>query len=316
MSGCLVQSRFGTVGNFEFVYPNPTAGLDHYWCDNDDPAQPWHHSGTFGQGLGQVGRDRGWASMIYSSYGNLEVVVVVGGNLYYLSRDESGWQEPTPLSDGVTGVPGFVQRRVGGNFEVVVPLDGGGMVHLTRDNGDPAEPWSWGSVFGAEQGEMDSVSLIESYLGPGGDNLELVALSTRDGALHHYWGEYGDVAADNPTVSRPVSWSGPDGVPSADGVPSLFQGTFGQPGNFELVVSDDERGGLIHFYRDNGAEGFPWHQPGTAFGERVDYGVPSLIESTSAHLEVVVYDRDATALVQFSRNGSGEWSGPGIVAKL
>lgn len=314
MSGCLVQSGFGTVGNFEFLYPNAVAGLDHYWRDNDDPARPWHHSGTFGQALGQVGRDRGWASMIYSSYGNLEVVVVRDGGLYYFSRGQNGWEGPTNLADGVTGVPGIVQRRNHGNFEVVVPLDGGGIVHLTRDNGDPERPWSWGSVFGSEQGEIDSVSLIESHLGPEGNNLEVVAWSAADGAMHHYWGHYGDVPAGEPTWAPAVTWSGPDAVPSADGVPSLVQGNFGQPGNFELVVTDSEHGGLTHYYRDNGAEGFPWPQPGTPFGERDDYGVPSLIKSNDSHLEVVVYNRSANSLVQFRRDGA--WSEPSTVAQL
>src|ERR1700712_1519789 len=41
---------------------------------------------------------------------------------------------------------------------------------------------------------------------------------------------------------------------------SFFQGTFGNPGNFELAIFDGSVSPrLIHFWRDNSDKSAPWH---------------------------------------------------------
>ena len=41
MSGFLIQSHFGSMGNFEVVVPSRAAGgLVHFWRNNDDPGFP------------------------------------------------------------------------------------------------------------------------------------------------------------------------------------------------------------------------------------------------------------------------------------
>jgi hypothetical protein len=96
----LIQSRFGTRGNFELVTPVKDGGLAHYWRNNDDPNQPWSEPTLFGGELGLIG----WVTMIQSNFGdpgNLEVICEAGpGQLYYLWRDSGPaftWNGPYPL---------------------------------------------------------------------------------------------------------------------------------------------------------------------------------------------------------------------------
>jgi hypothetical protein len=92
----LIQSRFGTKGNFELVVPRAGGGLDLYWRNNDDPAFPWHGPFAFGQSAGQVDA----VSMIqgnFGSPGNLELIARVGDRLAFFWRDsgpEFIWNGP------------------------------------------------------------------------------------------------------------------------------------------------------------------------------------------------------------------------------
>jgi hypothetical protein len=200
--------------------------------------------------------------------------------------------------------PSLIQSRFGrrGDFEVVVPLAAGGMVHYRRDNdAGPPPPWHRGAEFGAPAGRVAAVSLIQSNYGTPG-NLEVVArVGNR---LAHFYRDGGAGAA----------WSGPyffaTGV---DGAPSLVQSRFGRKGNFEVVVPL-AAGGLAHYSRNNDAgPPPPWSGP-TVFGTgvgRVD--AVSLIQSnygTPGNLEVVA--RVGSRLAHFYRDGGAgaAWSGP------
>lgn len=61
------------------------------------------------------------------------------------------------------------------------------------------------------------------------------------------------------------SWHGEqivaDGQPVTTvlGSPSLVQGAYGQPGNFEVIAPLTD--GLAHFWRDNSGSSYPWHGP-------------------------------------------------------
>ena len=46
----LIQSRFGSIGNFELLVPLAQGGLRAYWRDNDGVGAPWEMPVIFGQG--------------------------------------------------------------------------------------------------------------------------------------------------------------------------------------------------------------------------------------------------------------------------
>ena len=68
------------------------------------------------------------------------------------------WHGPTTtITTGVSGNPSFVQATPGtygtkGNYELVVPLQSGGIAHFYRNNDDPSMPWSGPFPFATEQG--------------------------------------------------------------------------------------------------------------------------------------------------------------------
>ena len=250
----LVQSRFGTVGNFELVVPLAGGGLAHYWRDNADPALLWVGPNVFATELGQVDA----VALVHSNYGvpgNLDLIVRVGDQLLWLWRDPGpafAWSAPVPIFSGAAGIPGFIQSRYGvqGNFEVVTPLAGGGLAHLWRDNDDPATPWHTGAVFGAELGQVDAVALVHSTLGtPGAGNLELAARAGNRTA-HYYredqppfaWHGPTTFACDEPTYD-PVT-QGEWRVPYASGVVGVH-GAQLHTGKV-LFFSYEEHGGQLH----------------------------------------------------------------------
>ena len=188
-----IQSGFGRMGNYEVVVP-AAGGLAYYRRQNDDPVRPWSSPVFFGAGIGDI---EGIA-LIQSRFGdpgNLEIVVTVRRGstrslAHFWCDPATGfqWNGPTsvPLAGvpaGVqpTGIPSMVQGRNGffGDFELVVPLTNGAMVHLSRLNDDPGLSWTVAQQFGGPG--ITEVSLIDSDFG----NLELVA---RVGDRYtHFW---------------------------------------------------------------------------------------------------------------------------------
>jgi hypothetical protein len=185
----LIQSRFGSRGNFELVVPLAGGGLGHFFRDNDAPGLPWSNQPVaFGSNLGSVDA----VSLIQGNFtalgngpGNLEVIARVGDRLVGFFRPDQpplAWQPASaPTFQGVTGNPALIQSHFGsrGNFELVVPLAGGGLGHFFRDNDAPGLPWSnQPVVFGSNLGSVDAVSLIQSNFsasGSGPGNLEVIA---------------------------------------------------------------------------------------------------------------------------------------------
>ncbi len=92
----LIQSRFGTRGNYEIIIPNSEVGIDMYRRNNYDPNLPWYGPFNFGKEIGHVDA----VSMIQSNLvnpGNLEVVGRVGPTLQHFSgcydpeKEEFSW---------------------------------------------------------------------------------------------------------------------------------------------------------------------------------------------------------------------------------
>lgn len=98
-----------------------------------------------------------------------------------------------------TGIPSLIQGRFGarGNFELVVPLAGGGLAHYNRNNDTPSFPWFGPNAFAEDLGTFGSVSLIQSNFGSLGnlelvanDEGQLVAFFRDSGPAFHWFGPY------------------------------------------------------------------------------------------------------------------------------
>ncbi len=198
----LIQSRFGVNGNYEVVVPAAGGGLAYYRRRNDDPGRPWTPPVVFAENLGTV---EGVALIQTDSGfpGTLELVAVVRdgaqSRLVHFWSDppaDTVWHGPAevPLSGGAQprGAPSLIQNPGSpGNFELVVPLAGGGLAHLTRLNDDPAVPWTEARLFAPGCTEA---SLIRSSFG----NLEVVAGA--GGQYQHFFFDEGAGVWAGPTA--------------------------------------------------------------------------------------------------------------------
>lgn len=270
-SGFLVQVPSDELGNFEMVVPTPSGGLVHCWRDNTVGNLPWSEPNFFGSGFASG------TSLIYSSFGHLELVAVADGQLVHYWRDTKPpfpWYGPFPIGSGVSGNPALLQGTFGalGNFEVVVPLASGGLAHWGRDNDTPDLVWNGPTIFGTSAGKIDAVAMIQSNFGNPG-HLEVVARAGTK--LVHFWRE----------SAPPFAWFGPFPIP-LEGLPAtitpfgrmaLIQGNHGNAGNFELVTPLSS-GGMAHLGRFNDLPDLPW-TPVNTFGTFTVNAV-AMIQST------------------------------------
>ncbi|MQY27302.1 galactose oxidase early set domain-containing protein [Nocardia aurantia] len=194
----LIESSFGQTpvqpGNLELVAPMADGGLAHFWRGGAETE--WLGTTTRFGGTDPVEA----VSMIQSNFfaGNLEVVARIGEKLVHFSRGGPGttWHGPTTILDGgASGNPVLIQGNFGqrGNFELVTPMADKGLAHLSRDNDNPALPWSALTRFGTDLGHIDAVTMIQSnFLVP--QNLEVIARVgnqlygfTRDAGPAFHW---------------------------------------------------------------------------------------------------------------------------------
>ena len=162
----LIQSNYGTQGNFEVVMRVEGGRLQHWSHNNDDPNRPWNYGATFGSDV--VGEP----ALIQSNYGtqgNFEVIVTTGGGLRHFFRNNDDPNRPWISGETFVGEsrqgPALIQSNIGqkGNFEVIT--DGR---HIFRNNDDPNLPWVWGSTFQALNG-FEGAALIQSNIGQKGN---------------------------------------------------------------------------------------------------------------------------------------------------
>lgn len=193
--------------NFEVVVPLASGGLAHYWRNNSVSSMPWNGPSVFA-----TGRTYAAASLVESNFApnRLEVVARSGSSLYFTWRNTSWvWSTPTVLSaDGqniaASGVHQFIQGHAGtkGNFELVVPVPGGGLWHYYRDNDDGNYPWhSVGAV--DPLNTYSSAGVIWSEYG----NLEVVGRRTTNGSLaaFYYSGGWNRIGTD---ANGQPAWAG------------------------------------------------------------------------------------------------------------
>lgn len=295
----LVQSQgLGTVGQFQLVVPSAFDGLTHRWENFDQAGYPWEDPFQTAQALGKLDA----VTMIQSHLstpGSLECVVRAGADLYHLWRDSTGafvWSTPSKIATGAAGVPSFVQGGYGvhGNFELLFPATGTGLVSMWRNNDAFLYPWSTPRQVLPELGHVDAVCLIQGDRGtPPGALEAVVRVGTR---LGHVWRDQTAAAAWHLTV-----FFG-DGTA---GNPVMIESSFPGARNFEVVVPS-ATSGLIHYYRNNQALGTPWSGPRPFATNLGKVDAVTMMQSTfQGHLEVVC--RISDRLYQMFRDASGAW---------
>ena len=184
-----------------------------------------------------------------------------------------------------------------GNFEMVV-AQGGNMVHYWRDNNSQNFPWHQGDYLLKESPQMSESTAATTVNGTGllqsnQGNLEVVAWLHRKPNKAGVFGGGGtaetDYLASFYRDATTQKWYGPidimvDGQPveSVTGTPAFIQslpsavGMFSSgKGNFEMVIP--EGGSMVHYWRDNNSQNFPWHQ-----GDYLLKESPQMSESTAA----------------------------------
>ncbi|MEU7599612.1 CHAT domain-containing protein [Streptomyces sp. NPDC041003] len=190
----LIQTRHGEPGDFQLVCPALSGGLMFLRRRNDMQGYPWSTPYVFVPGLGAVAAVGMVESDLGDGRGGLEVVARTGSELKFLwneTMEPTDWQAVAePIASGVTGNPVLIQDRmkVPGDFLLVCPAEGGGVMFLRRRNDVPGTLWSLPYLIAPDM-EVTSVSLIQSTFGgrdgrPGG-NLELI-LRVGD-SLEFFW---------------------------------------------------------------------------------------------------------------------------------
>ena len=312
-SGWLIQRPGGPHGNFELM--NSASGtfhdrsqfatsIPHYWYDQADwvaATAPWHLSENVRRP--ESPRSFAGASLILSSYGNLECVALQpsGPMVHFALLGVLGWHRIAFVAPGgVLGFPpAFIQSRFGrpdrGNFEVVVPSVGGGLMHLFRDNANDEPTWQdAASPASPQMGPWEGVSLLHSSFG----NLEIVGVM--GGRLTFLWQNGpGGPWSDPVVIDRDLE---------VRGRPGFIQSPYGGVGNFEVAVALRD-GRFAHFWRNNDDPNHPWSRP-VIFGD-LDEGPMddvSIIHTSFGQLDVVARAAGSSTVVHFRAPRAAPWT--------
>ena len=272
-----IQGNFGDRGNFEAVIREGNQ-LAHFWRNNDDPLYPWQKSVNFGN---NVDSEPAFIQGNFEDRGNFELVVKEGNKLrhYWRENDATGypWHQGQLFGNNVDSAPAMIQSNYDdrGSFEVVVK-EGNKLRHYWRANDTSPYQWHQGPLFG--NNVNSAPALIQGNYGDRG-NFEVVV---REGnKLRHYWRE--NDASGYPWHQGTLFGD------NIDSAPALIQSNYGDPGNFEVVVKEGNQ--LRHYWRNNDAPGFVWHD-GALFGNNVTSD-PSMIQGNfgdRGNFEVLVID--------------------------
>jgi hypothetical protein len=219
---------------------------------------------------------------------------------------------------GVTGDPALIQSTRGDNgyFEMLVP-QGRKLVHYVRDNDLPFSPWRQVADVIAGTGPIVAapvdVALIQSTLrnwATNTGNLEAIVRMhpvVGDDYLEQYsfnagtntWRAIGRVRVNGKQIL-------------VTGKPSLIQSTYGNPGNFEILVPEGQN--VIHYFNDR-QDRPEWHRVAALYPPTTNApGRPiivsdrvlavSIIQSTfnqPGNFEAVIYRH---GVIGHSRNSS------------
>ena len=103
-----IQSRYGSLGNFDVVTPLVGGGMAHLWRDNDDPAFLWASPLPFGD----PGTEVAAVALVHGTLGspgigNLEVAARVGGQTVQYYREDQPDQAWVGPSGFICGEPAY-----------------------------------------------------------------------------------------------------------------------------------------------------------------------------------------------------------------
>ncbi len=144
----LLQSGYGSRGNFELVCVLRNGQMQHWWRDNDH-GMVWRAGVTFGSGVASP------PCMIEASYGasdqrrpgNFELCVAVGGRVEHWWRNNAGdglWRRSAIFGHHVAAVASLLQGSFGFNLEVIVLRTDRRLQHYWRDGAG----WHEGVIIG------------------------------------------------------------------------------------------------------------------------------------------------------------------------
>ncbi|WP_318207325.1 CHAT domain-containing protein [Streptomyces sp. SJL17-1] len=245
-----------TPSDFELVFPGPLSGLVSMRRRNSVPGVPWGPPRVIEAGLGQVEAIGMAESRLGEGRSSLEVVARAGEELRFLwndTEDPTDWHaEPVPIAERAAGNPTLLQSRHGdpGDFHMVCPAVGGGLMCMRRRNDMEGYPWTAPYVFARERGEFAAVGMVESDPGDGRGILEVVARTSHE--LRFLWNETGE-PTDWQELADPI-------VGGATGNPVVIQDRTTEPGDL-LLACPAAGGGMLFLRRRNGVAGLPWTMP-------------------------------------------------------
>jgi len=198
-----IQSTRGAPGDFEAIILRNTGALQHWTKHNSWPWTPhlpgeWYLTEEFGSGISYAGAGlvqsrMGVTGVLESGQGELHYVCT-GNNqqIHHFSRTSlsSSWQLRETFGEGITGAPVMIESQYGasneldfGNFELCVPVSGGGVEHWYRDN-HAGGGWQKAEAFSTVGFTITQIiGLLEGSIN---FDLEMVA-ECSDGHIRHFW---------------------------------------------------------------------------------------------------------------------------------
>jgi hypothetical protein len=210
-------------------------------------------------------------------HGTFEVVVLEGSNLVHWTHDNAHvtnpWRRNQIITTNATGGGCIIQSHPSGNFEVVVP-EGNQLWHYTLAPATPGATWQKVDLVTSDA--TGPACIIQSSMGSPG-NFEVVVLEGNQ--LWHHW-------LDNSNPS--IGWRRAGLITSdATGAGCIIQSNMGSPGNFEVVVPENNQ--LRHYWHDNSNVTSWWQKAGLITSDAT--GPACIIQSnfgSPGNFEVVV----------------------------
>jgi hypothetical protein len=248
--GSIIQSNFGSHGNFEVVVPELN-GLAHYWLDNSDMSRQWARSTTVAP------NSTGPGSIVQNRHNNnLEVVVLHGQELRHYWRDASGWHPfDRPITTRASG-PACLIQSTWNQLELVV-LEGSHLVHYWRDENEPVPmKWKFGGII-TDRAAGPAGFCQGSYGNESNPNFEVVV--PEGDVLTHYWRDNTD--RNLPWYRGGTVTRGAGPVNAAALVESSFVTAEHDVFEANLEVLSQENGGsLYHYYRNWDGSRVRWYR--------------------------------------------------------
>lgn len=145
----LIQSHYGTQGNFELVCVLNTGQMQHFWRDNDH-GMTWNAGPVFGSGCssGPCMIEGQFGASSELDVGNFELCVAAGGKVQHWWRNNHGdqaWRQSATFGHDVQAVVSLVEGSFGFNLEVIVLRYDRKLQHYWRDGAG----WHEGVVIGS-----------------------------------------------------------------------------------------------------------------------------------------------------------------------